>query len=410
MVSIFETSLIHNLEMEQFIKAIQANPILMSSIGLWAAGLATYASRNLPYQLWQMIKNKFVISVHLKDSDIIFKRFDNWYEETVYGKRTRTLRVKSVFVDNREIFNFRPGYGKHYFFWKGRPFMFIKVVNDSGKSEYRPPREEIEIFTISRSQKPLRGLLESLQHEETNMNTNMYYWNESTWEFANEQPIRSLSSIFMQDEKKQSTVQFLETFYQDKRWYHQHGIPYRTGLLLQGPPGTGKTSYVRALCSHFQKPLYVISLASHTDESIQQAFNLLPDDIFVLIEDVDSYNATLKRTSTKEAQPLLTLAGLLNAIDGVSSSNGRVLIMTSNHPEALDPALIRPGRVDLSIYMGELDQNTFVQAFKNFYPSFTLPQDLELSKKISPATLQSWVKQHRERPETVLELSTRIGH
>ena len=50
----------------------------------------------------------------------------------------------------------------------------------------------------------------------------------------------------------------------------------------------------------------------------------------------------------------LDLSGLLNVLDGVVDCPNRILIMTTNHPEKLDPALIRPGRIDKIIYLGYL--------------------------------------------------------
>ena len=64
----------------------------------------------------------------------------------------------------------------------------------------------------------------------------------------------------------------------------------------------------------------------------------------------------------------ITLAGLLNALDGIEASEGRLLFATTNHKEALDPALRRPGRMDVHVEFGMASQYQAKQLFKRFYP------------------------------------------
>lgn len=159
------------------------------------------------------------------------------------------------------------------------------------------------------------------------------------------------------------------------------GIPYRRGYLFHGPPGTGKTSLSFALAGIFGLDIYCISLMEIglTESDLAKLFTTLPRRCIVLLEDIDS--AGLRRTEDSplleassdgtpsedgvqvDAMPktggpllqvrghksLISLSGLLNTIDGAASHEGRVLIMTTNHPEKLDPALIRPGRVDMQV-------------------------------------------------------------
>lgn len=161
-------------------------------------------------------------------------------------------------------------------------------------------------------------------------------------------------------------------------WYADRGIPLRWGNLFHGPPGTGKTSLSFALAGVFGLDIYVMSLLdpSISEQNVMSLFSQLPTRCIILLEDIDTAgvarssdtdegekkakNADCKQNvasldssdsdSDSGQQPTgISLSGLLNAIDGVASHEGRVLVMTTNKPEALDDALIRPGRVDLQV-------------------------------------------------------------
>lgn len=161
-------------------------------------------------------------------------------------------------------------------------------------------------------------------------------------------------------------------------WYADRGIPLRRGYLFHGPPGTGKTSLSFALAGVFGLDIYVMSLLdpSISEQNVTSLFSQLPTRCIILLEDIDTAGVA-RSSDTDEGgkkaknadgkqnvasldssdsdpdsgqQPTgISLSGLLNAIDGVASHEGRVLVMTTNKPEALDDALIRPGRVDLQV-------------------------------------------------------------
>lgn len=187
---------------------------------------------------------------------------------------------------------------------------------------------------------------------------------------------------------KADLIQDAEEYYspESKKFYADVGIPFRRGYLFHGAPGTGKTSFSSALAGHLKCDIYMINLASPdvNDGKLHSLFLSLPRKCVVVIEDIDSAGIgreheekpadpypPIPPPSVVDARTLppparqqvhrrrgtnVTLSGLLNAIDGNASQEGRLLIMTSNNPDLLDEALTRPGRIDKKIHFSNLSE------------------------------------------------------
>src|SRR4029079_10034479 len=113
---------------------------------------------------------------------------------------------------------------------------------------------------------------------------------------------------------------------------------------------------------------YVLMLSDPdmNDNRIADLLAKVPDHNILLLEDIDCAFARRKRTNGKEGG--LTFSGLLNAIDGVASPEGRIIMMTTNHLQRLDPALIRPGRADVRLCFGNATAQQAGRLFERFFP------------------------------------------
>lgn len=88
---------------------------------------------------------------------------------------------------------------------------------------------------------------------------------------------------------------------------------------------------------------------------------------------------TSRRQASSKERSLITLSGLLNAIDGNASQEGRLLILTSNNPDALDAALIRPGRIDKKVYFGNITKSAGKSIFMRLIGRSALAHDAVFS-------------------------------
>ncbi|KAE8334332.1 P-loop containing nucleoside triphosphate hydrolase protein [Aspergillus arachidicola] len=215
-------------------------------------------------------------------------------------------------------------------------------------------------------------------------------------------PPRFLSIVVLDQDKKRRVVEDLREFLhpKTKSWYQLRGLPYRRGYLIHGPSGTGKSSLSLALASFSFLDIYALSLSAiGLDETILATlFRDLPKHCIVLLEDIDEAGIKKRSSDSPSEKPdhngvdriqwsagSVTLSAVLNAIDGVAAQENRILIMTTNHPERLDPALLRAGRVDMKINMGPAQWQEARQIFLMVYLQPTDAHFMEITPLSIPA-------------------------
>ncbi|KAJ6454711.1 P-loop containing nucleoside triphosphate hydrolase protein [Mycena vitilis] len=212
---------------------------------------------------------------------------------------------------------------------------------------------------------------------------------------------RPLSSIILQDGVVEGLVRDAKEFLETEDWYVEAGIPHRRGYLLHGPPGTGKTSTIYALAGELNLEIYSLSLASNfvDDSFLQRAASSIPPHALFLIEDIDCAFANrddedkdARRDKNKggnadmweSPRASVTLSGLLNVIDGVGSEEGKLFFATTNYIDRLDPALLRPGRIDRKVEY-ELSSTQQARAlFLRFFPETRFPESASSPVKVAP--------------------------
>lgn len=170
------------------------------------------------------------------------------------------------------------------------------------------------------------------------------------WQHRGDVPHRDLDTVVLDGDQKERLVADVADFIAAEAVYARLGVPYHRGYLLHGPPGTGKTSVTKAIASHFGMGLFYVPLADlQRDADLLQLVSDVPARSVLLLEDVDINSSATERTDeTKHA----SLSGLLNALDGVFTPHGLITFMTTNHRDALDEGVVRPGRVDVELRLG----------------------------------------------------------
>lgn len=178
------------------------------------------------------------------------------------------------------------------------------------------------------------------------------------WQRLSDLPSRPLDTVILREGQKERLVADLRKFLDSETLYGEVGLPWHRGYILHGPPGTGKTSTAKALAEHFGLDVRYIPLSDlDADTNLLALLGSVDSRSVLVLEDVDVVHAAKSRDDAESKG--ISLSGLLNALDGLTTPHGLVTVMTTNDIEALDPALVRAGRADQTEELGYLDQDQF---------------------------------------------------
>lgn len=218
----------------------------------------------------------------------------------------------------------------------------------------------------------------------------------------------SFDSLALDPTVKAKIIRDLDQFRQGKEFHSRVGRPWKRGYLLYGPPGTGKSSLVAAIANYMKYNVYDLELTKVTDNSeLRTLLIQTTNKSLIVIEDIDC-SLDLKNRLSKPPKveagatddeerngSRVTLSGILNFTDGLWSCCGgeRIIIFTTNHKDRLDPALLRPGRMDMHIHLSFCTFPAFKCLAFNYlqiedHPLFSAVEDrLSGSAEMTPADI-----------------------
>uniref|UniRef100_A0A6C0JEK4 AAA+ ATPase domain-containing protein n=1 Tax=viral metagenome TaxID=1070528 RepID=A0A6C0JEK4_9ZZZZ len=229
---------------------------------------------------------------------------------------------------------------------------------------------------------------------------------------------KNFKNVFF--EGKKDLINKIDYFENNEQWYKTKGIPYTLGMMFHGKPGCGKTSIIKAISNYTHRHIFAVKLdkIKNFNELVDIFYNIdinckrvpINKRLFI-IEDIDctKFKELIKTRSTDEQFTVknsdfltkemlygekssifpgqtvtndknllltkilndlsenLTLSDILNVLDGILEIDGRMLIITTNYPEKIDEALLRPGRIDIKIELKEATSEIIKCMYEYFY-------------------------------------------
>ncbi|TFK90646.1 P-loop containing nucleoside triphosphate hydrolase protein [Polyporus arcularius HHB13444] len=402
---------------------------MIDGMKLVVLGGTVETARRVASSGWSQFINSFFLTAHFSEEDYPYDWLMLWLSRRPEWQRSREFETTTrsstpgfgsriadnSFGDEEEETDDTPGRVKtrvvfqptsnttHTIYYRGH---WLRVKrwrkNDTGG-------EVISVSVVARNNSILKQLVlqAKKEYEAEAVHRIQIYFADShgCWRWTDSRHKRPMSSIVLNPGVKEMLLSDTKDFLKSEKWYADRGIPFRRGYLLYGVPGSGKSSLIHAIAGELMLDIYVVSLSSSwiNDSTLTTLMGRVPARCIVLLEDLDAaFTRSTSRDGNATGNPegksdektaeqttstsstarnrvrkndqlsdinTLSLSGLLNALDGVAASEGRLLFATTNHLERLDPALSRPGRMDVWIEFKNASKWQAELLFRNFFPS-----------------------------------------
>lgn len=390
--------------LNDFLARAASSELFAGGLALGVIGAAVALLRAAWSAISRLFWNRVCISVTLTNRSTALRHFCHWLDASdVLGHVRRVEVLPQLSDDDRP--RFLPAPGRYWFFHRGRPGLIDRNVSERTLiGQGRNPLETITItLPFGNAGTVAAWVMEGarMANLQERIGPTVHVLRREYWEALCDVPRRGIDTILAEDDRIERLLADLRRFYAATRWYADRGVPWRRGYLLYGPPGTGKSSAIRALASELDRDIATLDIGRSdlSDDALTEAMACAPQDALLAIEDVD---AVFSGRTAEDGHKGVSFSGLLNAIDGVAAQEGRALIMTTNHRDRLDPALIRPGRADLHVELGPVGAAAAARLFERFFPGESgLARRFQAAlgpARLTPATLQGWLLANVDDP------------
>jgi len=300
--------------------------------------------------------------------------------------------------------------------------IYICLLKDNSQDQDNMS-QIIEIYSYTLNIEELRSFIKKIEYNyiikiQNKLGDKLYYFNDISTGKINKNDYNKLPPIISFTMKPFITNRTFKNvigpeskliekrvnfFKHNKKWYDNKGIPYTLGLLLSGPPGGGKTSTIKCVANEMQR--HIINVKLHKYITRTQMENLFFNDVINVVqngkteqfiipinnriyvfEDIDCQenDIVLERKDIEKPRDeenvfieKLSLSCLLNILDGILETPGRIIVMTTNYPELLDKALIRPGRIDLICQFTKCTNEMIIEFIETFYDIILTYEDIQ---------------------------------
>lgn len=345
--------------------------------------------KTVPVYIYDQIKKRVVHNVNIYQYDELFFHFETWFYENFKHKyrdteasvkldSTNSIRDSAFAIPEYEqqsnsktlkntIF-YKQSQGGFLIKYKGKRLWIAKNKKElNNTNDIR--NAFLNHFTISgfKAKYVIDELLTEIMDlaiEKSDKNVIKLYTNDRDgyWCMSGFIHGKLLDNVVLPPEIKEDIKENIANFLSSEEWYIKRGIMYKKTHVYEGSAGSGKTSLALALANHMKRSIYALDLKILSDNSdLRDALKNLDENSILLIEDIDSYfNGRQSFTS-------IDFSTFINCLDGAFHKHGLFTIITTNHIELMDEALLRTGRVDNKYHIGKPTINEINEYLSIFY-------------------------------------------
>ncbi|KAG7414610.1 BCS1 N terminal-domain-containing protein [Fusarium sp. MPI-SDFR-AT-0072] len=372
------------------INALFENPLFAGGIGLASLGAVAAFARKGAISALGAARRRLLVNVEISKQDPAYPWILAWLSQPrehpgfIASRLTRihnlsvttttASRTAGVSGPQNAHFFLQPGFGRHIVKFGNAYIAVNREKHNTANMNTGEPHEIVQLTTLWAHRHVFEAVFSEAHQLAAKANegkTIVYSARGMDWvPLGDPRKKRPLGSVILDDGVKENIVCDVKDFLNRQQWYVDRGIPYRRGYLLYGPPGSGKTSFIQALAGELDFSVAMINLSEMgmTDDKLAYLLTKLPKRSLLLLEDADAaFVNRRQRDSDGYNGATVTFSGLLNALDGVAAGEERIAFLTTNHVDRLDAALIRPGRVDLMLRIGEATHYQAAQMWDRFY-------------------------------------------
>lgn len=367
--------------------ALFDNPLFAGGLGLAGLGAAAAIARKASVRAAFLIKRRLLVNLEINQQDKSYPWILQWLSmprpsnDFIASKLTR-IHQFSINTTTRTApngaphahFVLQPGYGRHIIRHKNAYIAVNRERQSTANHTTGEPFETVTLTTLYAHRDIFIDVFSeahALSKRAQEGKTAVYTVQGFRWDTIGEpRKKRPLDSVILDQGIKETIVNDVKDFLGRQQWYVDRGIPYRRGYLLYGPPGSGKSSFIHALAGELDFGVAMINLSERgmSDDKLTQMLTRLPQRTLLLLEDADAaFNNRKQVDAEGYSGATVTFSGLLNALDGVAAGEERIAFLTTNHVDRLDEALIRPGRVDMTVRIGEATLYQAAEMWDRFY-------------------------------------------